>query len=153
LLGSQEVFLHQPQGKCKGINVLAEGLLFLVCFLTFLLSLSQVDEGSVDDSFLDLLSKCQGHRLDDQRSEFPSPVLQPADRSSQASSDEDDLFETLLRLQGARIEDQRCPLPPPPKTSSADRRWQEAEEVDPGMSSEELFELIFACQVRISVGS
>lgn len=92
----------------------------------------------MDDAFLDLVSKCQGHRLDDQRSDFPSPMLQSADRSSQASNDEDDLFETLWRLQSSRIEEQRCQLPP------ISRQEPEAE----ALSSDELFELIFASQVR-----
>lgn len=113
------------------------------------LLLSQVDEGTMDESFLDLISKCQGHRLDDQRSEFPSPLLQSADRSSQASSEEDDLFETLWRLQGSRIEEQRCQLPPIAKAAAPTpgQRWQEPPEVE-ALSSDELFELIFASQVR-----
>lgn len=101
----------------------------------------------MDEDFLDLLSKCQGHRLDDQRSDFPSPA---ADRSSQASSDEDDLFETLWRLQSSRIDEQRCQLPPISKAAAptSGQRWQETPEVE-ALSSDELFELIFASQVRI----
>ena len=95
----------------------------------------------MDDAFLDLLSKCQGHRLDDQRSDFPSP-LQPGDRTSQVSNDEDDLFETLLRLQGARIEEQRCSMPPLSKQNEGE-----------SLSSDELFELIFASQVRTHIHS
>lgn len=115
----------------------------------------QVDEGhgSMDDAFLDLISKCQGHRLDDQRSDLPSP-LQSGDQSSQASSEEEELFETLWRMQGSRIEEQRCQLPPVAKAtapSSAGQRWQEPSEgegVSKGVSNDELFELIFASQVR-----
>jgi len=104
----------------------------------------------VDESFLDLLSKCQSHRLDDQRTDFPSPMMS-SDRSSQASSDDDDLFETLWRLQGSRIDEQRCPLPPASKVSSPSNRhrWQEPAEGDAPLSSDELFELIFASQVSV----
>ena len=113
-----------------------------------LLSHSQVEDGSVDEAFLDLLSKCQGHRLDDQRSDFPSP-LQSGDRTSQASSDEDDLFETLWRLQGSRIEEQRCQLPPiATVTAPSGEQWQEVPVEGEALSSDELFELIFTSQVR-----
>lgn len=100
----------------------------------------------MDDSFLDLLSKCQGSRLDDQRSDFPSPS---SDRSSQISNDEDDLFETLQRLQGSRIEEQRCSLPPMIKSSapSSRSRWQDGGVEGEALSKDELFDLIFASQV------
>ena len=101
----------------------------------------------MDDSFLDLLSKCQGSRLDDQRSDFPSPSS-VSDRNSQVSSDEDDLFETLMRLQGSRIDEQRCPLPPAVKANPPSRhRWQEEGEA---LSRDELFDLIFASQVSLN---
>lgn len=102
----------------------------------------------MDDTFLDLISKCQGRRLDDQRSEFPSPTS--SDRNSSASSqmsgDEEDLFDTLWRLQGSRLEEQRCQLPPLESNSA----WQEPE--GDSMSTDELFELIFASQVSIIGG-
>ena len=100
----------------------------------------------MDETFLDLISKCQGSRLEDQRSDFPSPS---SDRSSQASSEEDDLFETLMRLQGSRIEEQRCPLPPPVKPSgnASRQRWQQESVEGEALSRDELFDLIFASQV------
>lgn len=101
----------------------------------------------MDDAFLDLISKCQGHRLDDQRSDFPSP-LQPGDRSSQTSSgEEEDLFETLWRLQGSRIDEQRCQFPLVNKATPPSARQKPSD--GEGVSNDELFELIFASQVRI----
>ena len=97
----------------------------------------------MDETFLDLISKCQSHRLDDQRSEFPSPTS--SDRNSTSSSqDEDDLFDTLWRMQSSRIEEQRCQMPPQAQASGSSRQEAEAE----ALSSDELFELIFASQVR-----
>ena len=114
----------------------------------------------MDDSFLELVSKCQGHRLDDQRSDFPSPLSltspdSNSQRSSRTSSDEDDLFEALWRSQGSRIEEQRCQLPPlssvtGPGSARHSHRWEPEGEA---MSSDDLFELIFASQVRNGVPS
>lgn len=103
----------------------------------------------MDDTFLDLISKCQSHRLEDQRSDFPSPMAS-TDRSSQASSEEEDLFETLWRLQGSRIDEQRCHMPPMIKVAAAPssrHRFQEGAEGE-ALSTDELFELIFTSQVR-----
>ena len=117
------------------------------------LSLSlQVEECTMDESFLDLISKSQSCRLDDQRSDLPSSMDHSSNRNSntsQASSEEDDLFEMLCRLQGSRIEEQRCDMPRLPgtkATTSSQQRWDETDE--DCLSSDELFELIFASQVR-----
>lgn len=108
----------------------------------------------MDDSFLELVSKCQGHRLDDQRSDFsPLSLTSPGNnsqRSSQASSEDEDLFEALWRSQSSRIDEQRCQLPPlasvtAPGTARHSHRWEPEGEA---MSSDDLFELIFASQVR-----
>lgn len=117
----------------------------------------QVEESGMDENFLELLSKAQSQRLDDQRSDFhplPSSSRQyiPSDassRSSQISSEEDDLFDSLWKLQGCRIEEQRCEMPASSKAESSttsQSRWRDSE----GMSSDELFDLIFASQVRQS---
>ena len=113
----------------------------------------QADEFTVDDRFLDLISKTQGRRLDDQRSTLPlSPDdIQPSTRQSQGSlSEEDDLFDALWRFQSSRIEDQRCDMPngvPPPHVMPQ-TNWEETEAEC--LSSDELFEMIFRCQVRIT---
>ncbi len=102
----------------------------------------------MDESFLDLISKCQSHRLDDQRSDLPSPST---NRDSQHSCSEEDeaLFDTLWRLQGARIEEQRCDMPVQRIEASSSSRhvWQEADK--DCLSRDELFELIFNSQVRV----
>ncbi len=103
----------------------------------------------MDETFLDLISKCQSHRLDDQRSDLPSPSFSDrnSSSSSQLSGDEEDLFDTLWRLQGSRIDEQRCQMPPQAEASGTTRQgWQEAE--GDSLSTDELFELIFASQVR-----
>ena len=113
----------------------------------------QAESSTMDESFLDLISKCQSHRLDDQRSEFPSPSSSDrnSSSSSQLSGDDEDLFDTLWRLQGSRIEEQRCPMPAMASpessntTSSSRQQWQDNEA---DLSTDELFELIFASQVR-----
>lgn len=112
----------------------------------------------MDDSFLDLLSKAQSQRLDDQRSDYQPPTASsrpgaPSDassRSSQISSEEEDLFDTLWKLQSGRIDEQRCEMPvlsKPDSSSSSKSRsaWRDSEDCT---SSEELFDLIFASQVR-----
>lgn len=111
----------------------------------------------MDESFLDLISKCQSHRLDDQRSEFPSPSSSDrnSSSSSQLSGDDEDLFDTLWRLQSSRIEEQRCPMPAmaaeesssSSSNSSSNSRQQQWQENDADLSTDELFELIFASQV------
>lgn len=113
----------------------------------------------MDDSFLELVSKCQGHRLDDQRSDFPSPLSlaspdSNSQRSSRTSSDDDDMFDALWRSQSSRIDEQRCQLPPlaavsAPGTARHSHRWEA--EAGEAMSSDDLFELIFASQVRNGV--
>ncbi len=113
----------------------------------------------MDDSFLDLLSKAQSQRLDDQRSDYQPPTASsrpcvPSDassRSSQISSEEEDLFDTLWKFQSGRIDEQRCEMPvlSKPDSSSGKSRpaWRDSEDCT---SSEELFDLIFASQVRES---
>lgn len=110
----------------------------------------------MDDSFLDLLSKAQSQRLDDQRSDYqPATSARqgiPSDgssRSSQISSEEEDLFETMWKMQGCRIDEQRCEMPAAIKvesTATTRPRWRDSE--GDCMSSDELFDLIFASQVR-----
>ena len=112
---------------------------------------SQEEHLPVDDGFLDLISKSQSRRLDDQRSTFPNSASNtPEDTHHLTHAGEDDLFDTLWRLQGARIDDQRCDMPSPANglSHSDDQdqeRWEEGEAEC--LSSDELFDMIFECQV------
>lgn len=105
---------------------------------------------TVDEGFLEMVSKCQGHRLDDQRSSLPTSVKNSVKGPSeliQTKEPEEDLFDFLWQMQGSRIEDQRSDMP---RGSSMPHimpqsRWNEGEAE--GLSDDELFEMIFSVQV------
>lgn len=127
-----------------------------LCFFAFSPTHTQADEFTVDDRFLDLISKTQGRRLDDQRTTLPLDEI-PREKSAvghsqTSSSEEDDLFEALWRFQSStRIEDQRCQMPngAAPPHVMPQSNWEETEAEC--LSSDELFEMIFRCQVRIDL--
>ena len=106
----------------------------------------------MDESFIDLVSKAQSQRLDDQRTEFRPSSHAPSEATpsfSQVYSEEDELLDTMWRLQGCRLEEQRCEMPAAIKVVVApatEKNWQDGEAEC--VSSEELFDLIFASQVR-----
>lgn len=79
-----------------------------------------------------MVTKCQAHRLDDQRSSLPMP---------QSHELEDDLFDMLWQLQGTRIEDQRSVMSveSPPHIMPQGTSQEQPDD--------ELFEMIFTCQV------
>ncbi|XP_027649133.1 G-protein-signaling modulator 2 isoform X2 [Falco peregrinus] len=58
----------------------------------------------LDDDFFDILIKCQGSRLDDQRCAPPSPVKGP-------TVPDEDFFSLILRSQAKRMDEQRVHLP------------------------------------------
>lgn len=86
-----------------------------------------------DDDFFDMLMRCQGSRLEEQRSSLPVMVEEPENismlkRSSAAAAPpvrsgtntppsgastvpDDDFFSLILRVQSGRIDDQRSLLP------------------------------------------
>uniref|UniRef100_A0A182M4F9 G-protein-signaling modulator 2 n=1 Tax=Anopheles culicifacies TaxID=139723 RepID=A0A182M4F9_9DIPT len=78
-----------------------------------------------DDAFLDMLMRCQGSRIEEQRSELPTPnitldaeasdvpVVAPAKATSNsgATVPDEDFFTLIMRLQGGRMEDQRATVP------------------------------------------
>ncbi|XP_003707805.1 G-protein-signaling modulator pins [Megachile rotundata] len=75
-----------------------------------------------DDSFIEMLVRCQGSRLEDQRSPLPaaSTVHDAEEEHSQRSNGttqagstvpEEDLFSLIQRLQAGRMEDQRASGP------------------------------------------
>lgn len=75
-----------------------------------------------DDSFIDMLLRCQSSRLEDQRSPLPaaSTIQDAEDETNQRSNGntqssttvpEEDLFSLIQRLQAGRMEDQRASGP------------------------------------------
>ncbi|RZF32416.1 hypothetical protein LSTR_LSTR001880 [Laodelphax striatellus] len=69
-----------------------------------------------DEGFLELLVRCQGARLEDQRSlppqaESPPPPAGGATGIGATVPDED-FFSLIMRLQSGRMEDQRATVPP-----------------------------------------
>ncbi|XP_058057255.1 G-protein-signaling modulator 2 [Anopheles bellator] len=78
-----------------------------------------------DDAFLDMLMRCQGSRIEEQRSELPTPNITldaeandsrgvaPAavTSNSGATVPDEDFFSLIMRLQGGRMEDQRATVP------------------------------------------
>lgn len=99
-----------------------------------------------------MISKSQSRRLDDQRTTFPDSAANTPDDTHPLTQggcvEEDDLFDTLWRLQGARIDDQRCVMPSAAMchdSVSDQDRWEEGEAEC--LSSDELFDMIFECQV------
>lgn len=72
-----------------------------------------------DDAFLDMLMRCQGSRIEEQRSELPRGgiVDQESGESSIINSNigatvpDEDFFSLIMRVQGGRMEDQRAAIP------------------------------------------
>ncbi|KAJ8957073.1 hypothetical protein NQ318_007286, partial [Aromia moschata] len=71
-----------------------------------------------DDNFLDQLVRCQGSRLEDQRSPLPAPAVDaetdppPVDnRKSGATVPDEDFFSLIMRFQSGRMDDQRASVP------------------------------------------
>nr|XP_023014915.1 G-protein-signaling modulator 2 isoform X2 [Leptinotarsa decemlineata] len=71
-----------------------------------------------DDNFLDQLVRCQGSRIEDQRSPLPAPVVDveadppPANASkSGATVPDEDFFSLIMRCQSGRMDDQRAAVP------------------------------------------
>ena len=80
-----------------------------------------------DDAFLDMLMRCQGSRLEEQRSELPRPNVTidveqgepparhmnddngvPQTNNAGATVPDEDFFSLIMRVQGGRMEDQRA---------------------------------------------
>lgn len=84
------------------------------------------NEPAPDDAFLDMLMRCQGTRLEEQRSELPRPnVTQDVEQgelpnnnrrgcinanttNAGATVPDEDFFSLIMRVQGGRMEDQRA---------------------------------------------
>ncbi|XP_076050082.1 G-protein-signaling modulator 2-like [Oratosquilla oratoria] len=71
--------------------------------------LSLADSTSLpDDSFFDMLMRCQGSRIEDQRSSLPTEVQMT---QSAVTVPDDDFFSVIIRFQSGRLEDQRSNFP------------------------------------------
>lgn len=64
-----------------------------------------------DENFFEMLMRCQGTRLEDQRSALPD--TSPRRHRGPTMPDED-FFSLIMRLQSGRLEDQRAEDPSPP---------------------------------------
>ena len=100
------------------------------------------DQSFPDESFFEMLMKCQGTRIEDQRSSLPNNgaagVLPPAGggaagQAAAAGGDvplpphaptvpDEDFFSLISKLQGGRLEDQRASLPEPPSSKPAEKK-------------------------------
>ncbi|XP_067012143.2 G-protein-signaling modulator 2 [Anabrus simplex] len=74
--------------------------------------------GGPDDTFLEMLMRCQGSRLEDQRSTLPSEGEQESTGSPRPPTrgptvPDEDFFSLIMRLQSGRMEDQRATVPAP----------------------------------------
>uniref|UniRef100_A0A3P9AN05 G protein signaling modulator 2, like n=1 Tax=Esox lucius TaxID=8010 RepID=A0A3P9AN05_ESOLU len=64
---------------------------------------NSADPPQADDVFFDMLVKCQGSRLNDQRSVAPPPATRGP------TVPDEDFFSLILRSQGNRMDEQRVP--------------------------------------------
>ena len=70
------------------------------------------DEVFPDETFFEMLMKCQGTRIEDQRSSLPREEgRQEAQAQHAPTVPDEDFFSLIQRLQGGRLEDQRAALP------------------------------------------
>ncbi|KAL0201543.1 hypothetical protein M9458_004730 [Cirrhinus mrigala] len=67
--------------------------------------MASTDATEPDDQFFDMLVKCQGSRLDDQRCAPPPPS------SRGPTVPDEDFFSLIMRSQAKRMDEQRVTLP------------------------------------------
>ncbi|XP_023662281.1 G-protein-signaling modulator 2-like isoform X1 [Paramormyrops kingsleyae] len=67
--------------------------------------MANADNAEPDDDFFDMLVKCQGSRLDDQRCAPPPPA------ATGPTVPDDDFFSLIMRSQAKRMDEQRVTLP------------------------------------------
>ncbi|CAL8367721.1 unnamed protein product [Boreogadus saida] len=68
--------------------------------------MANADNAEPDDHFFDMLVKCQGSRLDDQRCAPPPPPARGP------TVPDEDFFSLIMRSQAKRMDEQRVTLPP-----------------------------------------
>ncbi|XP_050700442.1 G-protein-signaling modulator 2-like isoform X3 [Eriocheir sinensis] len=81
-----------------------------------------------DDNFFDMLMRCQGSRIEDQRSSLPNES--PLTHSAPTVPD-DDFFSLIMRFQSGRLEDQRSTMPLEAAARSTSHRRTTDEEEPP----------------------
>ncbi|KAK3753790.1 hypothetical protein QZH41_006479 [Actinostola sp. cb2023] len=99
---------------------------------------------SLDDSFFDLLSRCQGSRMNEQRCDAPDPV---EDNSKSA----DDLLELVAKLQGDRMDEQRFELRDPEDDEGATAEKKAVLKLKKdrtGTLSDDLYEMVLRSQAH-----
>ncbi|KAK3518415.1 hypothetical protein QTP70_000592 [Hemibagrus guttatus] len=74
--------------------------------------IANADSKEPDDDFFDILIKCQGSRLDDQRCAPPPPPTRGP------TVPDEDFFSLILRSQAKRMDEQRVNLPSDPGPTS-----------------------------------
>ncbi|XP_063865899.1 G-protein-signaling modulator 2-like isoform X8 [Scylla paramamosain] len=87
-----------------------------------------------DDNFFDMLMRCQGSRIEDQRSSLPN---ESSLTHSAPTVPDDDFFSLIMRFQSGRLEDQRStmPLEAASRSTSNHRTTTDEEEPPPPAAS------------------
>ncbi|XP_061835734.1 G-protein-signaling modulator 2 isoform X1 [Nerophis lumbriciformis] len=74
--------------------------------------MANADNAEPDEDFFDMLVKCQGSRLDDQRCAPPPPPARGP------TVPDEDFFSLIMRSQAKRMDEQRVTLPAPAERST-----------------------------------
>uniref|UniRef100_A0A3Q1FRE2 G protein signaling modulator 2 n=1 Tax=Acanthochromis polyacanthus TaxID=80966 RepID=A0A3Q1FRE2_9TELE len=74
--------------------------------------MASADNAEPDDDFFDMLVKCQGSRLDDQRCAPPPPPVRGP------TVPDEDFFSLIMRSQAKRMDEQRVTLPSAANTTA-----------------------------------
>ncbi|XP_010774268.1 G-protein-signaling modulator 2-like [Notothenia coriiceps] len=74
--------------------------------------MANADNAEPDDDFFDMLVKCQGSRLDDQRCTAPPPPIRGP------TVPDEDFFSLIMRSQAKRMDEQRVALPSAANTTA-----------------------------------
>eukprot|EP00095_Tigriopus_kingsejongensis_P004284 snap_masked-scaffold2020_size22516-processed-gene-0.3 protein:Tk04284 transcript:snap_masked-scaffold2020_size22516-processed-gene-0.3-mRNA-1 annotation:"hypothetical protein DAPPUDRAFT_22062" len=77
------------------------------------------DENFPDENFFEMLMKCQGTRIEDQRSSLPHEEASSSMLQAAPTVPDEDFFSLIQRLQGGRLEDQRASFPRKEATTAA----------------------------------
>ncbi|XP_042893915.1 G-protein-signaling modulator 2-like isoform X5 [Penaeus japonicus] len=85
-----------------------------------------------DDNFFDMLMRCQGSRIEDQRSSLPNEGHLT---HSAPTVPDDDFFSLIMRFQSGRLEDQRSTMPLEATRNSAHPTADEEEAPANGQSA------------------